>query len=151
MKPSIQFKKNAEDLWGWQIYNETGEEIAVSTASYETRDESEQDAAITMTAIIEDSLRALTVTDNVRRMKPVLEAIILSAGKAVATMREMGYYNDRGLTAKGGKLVEDMVRQRLGWEQRDIELSKALPPIEGRMQIPVQYSDKPQKIIVRVK
>lgn len=155
-KPSMKFTKNSDGLWHWHAYNKNGDMVARSIAGHEDREEAEQDAATTMTAIVEDALKALqlssvSASQALMRMKPVAESLIVSAGLAVEQMRQMGYYNERGLTGKGRKLVEDMERQRLGWEQRDLELSKAMPELKQTTHIPVQYSDQPQVVAVRVK
>lgn len=153
-KPSIQFYKDQADEWRWRVYAANGEVISVSSEGYKNRLDAEQGAAITLVGITEAAVQALTVskaTDRLIRMKPVVEAIIRSSGMAIAIIAEMGYYNERGLTKKGSQLVREMEQHRHEVELEELEISKAIPEMKSALQIPVQYSDQPQVVAVRVK
>jgi uncharacterized protein YegP (UPF0339 family) len=154
MKPRVQYTKNGQDMWYWHAYNDKGEMLTRSMEGYATREEAEQAAATTMTAIIDDAVNSLSTTleGALKRLKPVIEAIIVSAGQALRALEEMGYYNKNGMTQKGNKLIAEMTRQRLGWTERDLEISKKMPDIiKSPVHIPVQHNDQPQVVAVRVK
>lgn len=153
-KPAMQIYKVEDGQWRWRVYSATGEVITVSNQDYARRIDAEQDAANTMTAIIEGVLQAIGVErtgGQLMRLKPVVEALMLSAGTALVAIEELGYYNPNGLTRKGRKLIEENTRSRLEKENAELELSKAMPPIKASTQIPVQYADQPQVIAVRIK
>lgn len=150
-KPSLHILK-ADNLYSWHVYNAAGEIITQSLALHETREEAEEDAANTLIAIVESALQALsleTLNGSLNRMRPVVEAIITSAGTAIETMKDMGYYHPSGLTKKGTDLIRKNAQARLDKEELELERSKAMPGIEAQSHVPITATNSEYDVKVR--
>lgn len=153
-RAALQFYKDQAGEWRWRVYSANGEIVSTASEGYVRRIDAEHGAALTMIGITEAALQAVQTAktdDRLIRMRPVVQGIMEASGLALEAIREMGLYNERGLTSKGRKLIESNIREELKREKADLELSKAMPAMKTSLQIPVQYTDKPVEITVRVK
>ena len=148
---SVNIYQNTHGQWLWRIYDETGTVISHSIDAYQERSDAENNLRITMTAIIDESIKALMSSQTVR-MRPVVLGLAEGAAKALKALKDTGILDIHGnLTKKGRMMYNAEIEEELRRARSKSEQSMALPEIEASpvINIPVVDNDKAQNVTVR--